>query len=178
VAAETAAAGLFLDLRCGGATGFSLCPSRLKPKQLHPSIDCRRLSTVWDPTVSLTRRGLVGPGESRQKRLWCRESEQAGVSSLERIATEQKSKQRNLFDGSVAASEDAAIGTYTRFAEARVGQPSSNRGSCFSQPRRQEFTSSFFNPVEGGEISLVFFDILTLTLLENTSNCSRCCKQF
>jgi len=107
------------------------------------------------------------------ERLGCRESELAGVSLLERIATEQnQSKKSQVLRApkqSPSKSEDAAIAPTLGLQEARAsGQPSSNWEDLFqSHDGKILPVSYFFNPaVEGGEISvLVFFDIFDINII-------------
>jgi PAS domain S-box-containing protein len=107
------------------------------------------------------------------ERLGCRESELAGVSLLERIATEQnQSKKSQVLTApkqSPSKSEDAAIAPTLGLQEARAsGQPSSNWEALFqSHDGKILPVSYFFNPaVEGGEISvLVFFDIFDINII-------------
>jgi PAS domain-containing protein len=188
LAAETAAAGLF-ELRVGGATGF--CPLAPVASRLSNSFIIDRLQATVNSLGArlciIDAKGFViSVNPEAERLLGCRESELAGVSLLERIASQQnQSKKSQVLTApkqSPSKSEDAAIAPTLGLQEARAsGQPSSNWEDQFqSHDGKILPVSYFFNPaVEGGEISvLVFFDILTLTLLENTSNCSRCCKQF
>ncbi|MBD0314868.1 MAG: PAS domain S-box protein, partial [Microcoleus sp. T3-bin5] len=105
--------------------------------------------------------------------LGCGESEQAGVSLLERIAIRQnQSKKSQVLTApkqSQSLSEDAAIAPTLGLQEARAsGQPSSNWEDQFqSHDGKILPVSYFFNPaVEGGEISvLVFFDIFDINII-------------
>ncbi|MBD0308417.1 MAG: PAS domain-containing sensor histidine kinase, partial [Microcoleus sp. T1-bin1] len=108
-----------------------------------------------------------------ERLLGCRESELAGVSLLERIASQQnQSKKSQVLTApkqSPSKSEDAAIAPTLGLQEARAsGQPSSNWEDRFqSHDGKILPVSYFFNPaVEGGEISvLVFFDIFDINII-------------
>jgi PAS domain S-box-containing protein len=105
--------------------------------------------------------------------LGCGESEQAGVSLLERIARRQnQSKKSQVLTApkqSQSLSEDAAIAPTLGLQEARAsGQLCSNwEDQFFGHDGKILPVSYFFNPaVEGGEISvLVFFDIFDINII-------------
>ena len=102
-----------------------------------------------------------------ERLLGCRESELAGVSLLERIASQQnQSKKSQVLTApkqSPSKSEDAAIAPTLGLQEARAsGQPSSNWEDQFLGHDGKILPVSYFlNPaVEGGKISvLMCFDI-------------------
>jgi PAS domain S-box-containing protein len=102
-----------------------------------------------------------------ERLLGCRESELAGVSLLERIASQQnQSKKSQVLTApkqSPSKSEDAAIAPTLGLQEARAsGQPSSNWEDQFQSHDGKILPVSYFfnSAVEGGEISvLMCFDI-------------------
>src|SRR5919199_368373 len=123
-------------------------------------IDAKRFVISVNPDAE---EGLLG----------CGESELAGVSLLERIASQQnQSKKSQVVTApkqSPSKSEDAAIAPTLGLQEARAsGQPSSNWEDQFlGRDGKILPVSYFFYPeVEGGEISfLVFFDIFDINII-------------
>src|SRR4028119_598971 len=110
---------------------------------------------------------VISVNPEAERLLGCRDSEQAGVSLLERIASQQnQSKKSQVLTApkqSPSKSEDAAIAPTLGLQQARAsGQPSSNWEDQFRSHDGKILPVSYFlNPaVEGGEISvLMCFDI-------------------